>query len=207
MRDVIRWSTNHAALVNLIFSGVVMTATVVYAILTASLVKETKRMRRAQTDPEVAAYLEPDYHSIGLLHLVIRNVGSGPAHDVRFELSNVNLADWAAEAIQRLRIWEHGIRYLAPGSSIRTVAGAAFQEGAQDFTLTVRVLYADAENHQRDATYILDFISHTGVTQVANPRDKDLLKHLEGIRKSIEALRDDSPPGRSHHSDANEPPR
>ena len=71
MSSILNWASSNAAALNLVFSAVVMAATVVYARLTASLVRETIRMRTAQTDPEVAAYLEHDEHSIGVIHLVI----------------------------------------------------------------------------------------------------------------------------------------
>jgi len=171
---------------NLIFSAVVMAATVVYAMLTASLVRETKRMRRAQTDPDVAVYLEHDEHNIGVLHFVVKNIGSGPAYDLKFELNDMRMRDWGAESIQRLSLWEKGLPYLAPGSSIRTVAGAAFQEGAKDFTLTTVVTYEDADGGRRTGTFVLDFANYTGITQLGEPPMKKLVKEIEAIRRSLE---------------------
>ena len=186
MKDALTWIATNAPLMNLIFSAVVMAATVVYAMLTASLVRETKRMRRAQTDPDVAVYLEHDEHNIGVLHFVVKNIGSGPAYDLKFELNDMRMRDWGAESIQRLSLWEKGLPYLAPGSSIRTVAGAAFQEGAKDFTLTTVVTYEDADGGRRTGTFVLDFANYTGITQLGEPPMKKLVKEIEAIRRSLE---------------------
>lgn len=186
MTDALTWVTQNAAMMNLIFSAVVMAATVVYALLTASLVRETKRMRRAQTDPDVAAYLEHDENNIGVLHFVVRNIGSGPAYDLKFELKDMRMNDWAAESIQRLSLWDKGLPYLAPGSSIRTVAGAVFQEGAKDFTLSVSVSYESADRGKRSSMYVLDFANYTGITQLGEPPMKKLVKEIEAIRRTIE---------------------
>ena len=186
MRDLLEGVTRNAALMNLIFSAVVMAATVVYAILTAALVRETRRMRSAQTDPDMAVYLEHDENSIGVLHFVIRNIGSGPAYELKFELKDMRMTDWAADSIQRLSLWEKGLPYLAPGSSIKTVAGAVFQEGAKDFTLTVTVSYGTADGSRRSSTYVLDFVNYTGITQLGEPPMKKLVKEIEAIRRTLE---------------------
>lgn len=186
MTDALTWVTQNAALMNLIFSAVVMAATVVYALLTASLVRETKRMRRAQTDPDVAVYLEHDENNIGVLHFVVRNIGSGPAYDLKFQLKEMQMNDWAAESIQRLSLWDKGLPYLAPGSSIRTVAGAVFQEGAKDFTISVSVSYESADRGKRSSMYVLDFANYTGITQLGEPPMKKLVKEIEAIRRTIE---------------------
>jgi hypothetical protein len=55
------------------FSGIVALSTVVYAILTWSLVAETRRMRRAQSDARVGIELVENSWSLGLVDLVVRN--------------------------------------------------------------------------------------------------------------------------------------
>lgn len=179
------WASSNAAALNLLFSAVVMAATVVYALLTASLVRETIRMRTAQTDPDVAAYLEHDEHSIGVIHLVIRNIGNGPAYDLQFDLKDVQLKDWAAESIQRLSIWTTGMPYLAPGSAIRTVAGAAFQEGAREFRMTIHISFSSGDQKRRTNTFVLNYDTHYGVTQLGEPPIKTIAKELKAIRELL----------------------
>lgn len=76
---MINWPIENQGLVTLIFTAVVTLSTVVYAVLTAILVIETQRMRRAQTEPRLSAYFAPIEEIVNFGHLYIKNIGLGPA--------------------------------------------------------------------------------------------------------------------------------
>jgi len=63
---MINWINSNGPILSLLFSFVVMASTVVYAYLTAKLVKETMRMRKVQTEPFLQAIIEPHEKSINL---------------------------------------------------------------------------------------------------------------------------------------------
>ncbi len=64
MEDILKFLNENAGAVNILFSGLVTLATLVYAILTWKLVAETQKMRRAQTDAKVSNHRQ----SRGLTH-------------------------------------------------------------------------------------------------------------------------------------------
>src|SRR2546430_2764152 len=84
LNSAFEWMTRYNASLTLLFSCTVAIATVVYAMLTRALVRETIQLRRAGTNPDIAIYFEPDEKSISIVTLVIRNIGSGPAYRLAF---------------------------------------------------------------------------------------------------------------------------
>jgi hypothetical protein len=79
---------------------VALTATtIVYAWLTGTLAVETRRLRRVGTEPDVVAYLLPDPRHLNLLHLVVANVGRGPARNVALEFE-ADAAEFAAKGLK-----------------------------------------------------------------------------------------------------------
>jgi heme/copper-type cytochrome/quinol oxidase subunit 2 len=57
---MIDFLNKNAGALSVVFSFVVMIATVVYALLTWFLVRENKTLRKAETEPNISVYLEPE---------------------------------------------------------------------------------------------------------------------------------------------------
>ncbi len=76
-RDILDFLNTNSGAFNLLFSLIVAIATVVYAKLTASLVKETKQLREAQTEPLLEVFFRSHDECLALLEFVIKNVGQG----------------------------------------------------------------------------------------------------------------------------------
>jgi hypothetical protein len=108
-----------AASLQLVFTGVVAVATVVYAFLTLLLVRETVRLRRVQAEPEIVLYLQPSEYDLSLIDIVIRNVGATPAHNMHWEFDrNHELIRDKDVGLDRMKFFE-GIPYFAPGQVFR----------------------------------------------------------------------------------------
>lgn len=61
-------------------------AAFVVAALTAFLLLENRRLRKAGNAPELVAYLAPHPDGHGGVNFILANVGTGPAFDVKFKL-------------------------------------------------------------------------------------------------------------------------
>ena len=99
--------------------GVILTATIVIAlaaivsavsavvsvVLTKRLSEDNRALRKAGTEPEVVAYTAPLGRSNAFFHLVLENVGEGPACDVEFFV-HANPDDFA----------EFNLRDIVPGT-------------------------------------------------------------------------------------------
>ena len=66
MAEYLKYLNDNAGALNALFSGVVALATVVYAVLTAKLVRETRNLREVQTEPRVEVWPEVDAPTIDL---------------------------------------------------------------------------------------------------------------------------------------------
>ena len=76
MKAFLTFLNSNSGAFNVLFSLVVAASTVFYAILTRRLVRETERMRAAQTDPHVSVRLEPSVEWINFILLIVENLGA-----------------------------------------------------------------------------------------------------------------------------------
>ena len=68
------------------FSFVVCITTVVYAWITGRMFYETKKMREAQTEPNISLSIMSKEEHAHLKDLEIQNIGFGPAYNIKFEV-------------------------------------------------------------------------------------------------------------------------
>jgi len=67
-------------------AAVTALATVAIAALTFKLAIENKKLRKAGSEPKIAAYLAPHPHGVGAVNFILANIGQGPALNVKFLL-------------------------------------------------------------------------------------------------------------------------
>ena len=178
-----------AAAWNLLFSATVALSTVVYAVLTWKLVAETRSMRKAQTAPKVAVYYESRDDWMSLLNIVIRNVGMGPAYDIKLSLEPSSDSPGAHLLMTELaarNVFNTGIRFLAPGqqylSYFTNIAEAAEEKlGAR---LRVTVQYRTAAGEQQTDQYVLDFAELRGILEVGEPPLTVIARSLDKVAKA-----------------------
>jgi len=166
----------------LILSGVIAIATVIYAIFTFYLAKatqvlalETKMMREFQTDPKLSVFLTSSIVDVILKNLVIQNIGSGPAYNVKFELSN-DFTLYDGRKLSEIRIIKGGIPYIPPKEKYEFVITDAPYTKYADEHLTINATYQNSENKSISEKFIIDFslwknlkvINIDGINQVVN---------------------------------------
>jgi len=108
------WIIQHQGVTTLIFTGAVSISTVIYAMLTGFLVFETRRMRRAQTEPKLTAYFEPIEDLVNYGRLYIKNIGLGPAFNISFELNSEGSVSGGSDLIKDFsstKFLETGVQY------------------------------------------------------------------------------------------------
>lgn len=96
---MIDWLNTNSAAVTAAATVALMVTTIVYVWFTGVLAVENRRLRRAGTAPLVIAYLFPDARHINILHLVVANVGRGPAQNLAIEFE-ADVDDFAAHRIE-----------------------------------------------------------------------------------------------------------
>src|SRR6266581_84578 len=121
--DIVNVLNQNAGVLSTVFSGIVMLATVIYAVLTASLVKETRQLREVQTEPRIEVIAFPLEEYVNIITLRVKNIGFGPAYDVRFQLRGESQSAGESELIKdfsKSQFIEKGLRYLGPGQELRS---------------------------------------------------------------------------------------
>lgn len=172
-----------------IFSAAVAIATVVYAILTWRLVKETRRMREAQTEPLVSINVQPHEGYIMLIDMNIQNIGLGPAYDLTFQID----PDFECKKdtlLSELSMMTNGIKYLPPGQKIRFHLTNLFQdfEKKMKTPFNIQVKYLNGIGKALHNTYLVDLSQFEGISQMPRPPLYSICDDIKHLRTSIERL-------------------
>lgn len=167
-----------------------MIATVVYAILTASLVKETRQMRKSQTEPNIQVTANPKEEFVNIITLCVKNIGLGPAYDVSFKLLSESNSDGEKELIQdfsKSKFLETGLRYLGPQQDMETgfTQMHVNSEGKIQARLAIEVNYRSSTNEFYKNTFTLNFEEFRGYGAIGTPNLYAIAKALEKMEQNI----------------------
>ncbi len=180
----------NAGVLSTVFSGIVMFATVVYAILTASLVAETRRMREAQTEPRMQVTASPREEFVSIVTLRVKNIGLGPAYDLHFTLRGDAQTSGENELIKdfsRSQFLSKGLRYLGPGQELHS----GFTEMTKNFAekikarLTVEVTYCSATGKSYRDAIPIHFEEFEGYGTIGTPHLYSIAESLKKIEQNV----------------------
>lgn len=181
-------------LLQIIFSGVVAASTVVYAVLTWKLVKETRLIRQFQIKPDVRIYFERGEANDKLLFIVVENQGFGAALNVNFQvLKNLESYPGKYFDIVGKGVFKHGIVSLYPNQKHRyfvlAIEKANYIKVIEE-SLIVKTTYQDVTNKKFDYEFNL-LIRETIGKGTSIPPDNysgRIPFYLERIDKSLKSL-------------------
>lgn len=191
--DLAAFLNKNAGVLSIVFSGIVMLATVVYAILTAGIVKETRRMRESQTEPRIEVTAFPREEFVNIITLCVKNIGLGPAYDVHFRLRGESQSDGESELIQdfsRSQFLVKGLRYLGPGQELRS----GFTQMTKNFEskikarLIVEVVYSSSTGKSYNDNIPVHFEQFEGYGTIGTPHLYAMAKALEKIERNMDHL-------------------
>jgi hypothetical protein len=193
MNEAIKFLNQNSGALTVIFTAVVTLSTVVYAILTALLVVETKRMREVQTEPKIAITLKPFDFAIHIIRLHIKNIGLGPAENVTFTPSVITGGE-AAQALLKefteTNFFTTGLRYFGPGEEKYSHYTQISQNYEQKIasSLMLEVKYESATGKKYKEKITIDMSEIKGGYQLGTPNLQSMAKSLETIQKDISHL-------------------
>lgn len=173
-----------------VFVGLQLLVLAAAAVFGRRQLNEAKELREAQTRPFVVIDLGSSAHT--LFDLVVKNIGSTLARDVRFEFNPpIRSTDDDLDP-NKLKMFREGISTLAPGKEIRTLfeKGPARHESDLPDTYEVTVSYIDQTGKRNYEEKIdLDFGLYWESLTVRRRDVHDLHKQLETIAKEIRRWR------------------
>ena len=175
------------------FTGVVACSTLVYVVITAWLAIETRKMRQIQSEPRVSVQAEVDQDGHPGYELVIRNVGQGPAKDVRFDFRGdpsyfrKSFVGYAPPQVNQLPAIRDGLDYMEVGYTLRftlgTVTEEEFRRAAQE-PWTIDVRYKNLIGKPIRSTCVVDFSQFHGSLFRRN-WIKEASKSLDSMSKEM----------------------
>lgn len=194
---------------NVIFSGLVAVATIVYALLTWKLVSETRKMREAQTEPNIIITIQPSEEWINFIDIIIQNIGLGPAYIIKFETSP-DFEYEKGKSLSELGIMKQGLKILAPNQKYKFFLTNMLETWAEK-TITpetgeekitqhetfaekiktqfdIKVTYQNSIGKKYEYTYPIDFTHLAGLIQTGTHPLYKISENIEDIKKDIHSL-------------------
>ena len=158
-----------------IFSGAVAISTGVYAFLTWKLVTETRNLRKIQTEPKIHISLESADFSINVVCLNIKNIGFGPAKNIRFCRKVISGGSAAEELLKEFtspNFFRAGLGHLGPGQNIHSRHVSMIKENFKksiNSILSIEVCYNGTTGEKYNEKFTIDMSELIGTHQFDNP--------------------------------------
>lgn len=148
--------------------------------------KEARELREAQVRPFVVIDLDSPQRPF--FELVVKNIGSTMARDVRFAFEPAPESTMSHASLDRLKMFSEGISTLPPGKEIRTLFDSAIQRFKADLpdVYRVKVSYKDHEGKRPFQEFIdLDFGLYWNRLSVTRHGLHEIHKQLDSISKEM----------------------
>ena len=191
---VINWLNSYSGAITAFATVVLMGTTVVlaritwrYVRLTREILEENRLMRLEAQKPEIAIYLRSHQAHIVLKYLRVENIGTGPAHDVRFKTDLSFSADGETR-LEEVRFLRDGINYLQPGGNRDCfLSSLVNRPDLFEKSLEISVTYKDSMNKEHERCFLLDFGEGEGSSHDGAPLF-EIAKAMKGIEKSLGSI-------------------
>ncbi len=203
---VLEFLNQNESAFTVIFSALVAIATVVYAILTWKLVSETRKMREAQTEPNICVTIEPSEVWINFIDMAIQNIGLGPAYNIQFKV-DPDFEYEKGKFLSELGFMKNGFKFLAPSQRFKFfltnlleayVEKIAVPEATEEKIIkhqtfeekmkthfNIKITYQNILGKSYESTYLIDFSHLIGLSQVGELPIYKISENIEAIRKDI----------------------
>lgn len=172
-------------------------ATLTLAVLTYVYVRLTRRILESQSDPCVIVTVVHDEDRRTMLKLVARNIGSGMAHDIRFEFSRpipsrafgISTAQAKPADTMKDGPFVDGIPALGPGESREVDWGqyGGLKVALGDTPVVATVRFRKGAKEVPPMLCPLEVESFTG-TVASQSASAELVQEIKKIAKSISHL-------------------
>jgi len=172
---------------------IVAFAATMTSILTFFMIRESKRMRKHYSSPELSIYLKNAEASPSLLFLFIENLGMGTAYDVSFKLEkDFKHYKYEGFKLSNKAMFKKRLEYFYPQQKFEFLI-----DSLEDLTpsqleepLIITVFYKDVFGKKYSRKFILNIDLYTG-REMITPGDTHLRVisyHIEKIQQSLKTL-------------------
>jgi len=175
-----------------IFSIVVGASTVAYAYLTGKLVSETRKMREAQTEPEISIIIEPRELDMNWIDIIIENTGLGIAKDITFQVEP-DFEYMKDRFLSQKGFIKNGVKSLPPkGKRKYFLTGMGTGKEFEKKIKTSFLIKVSYQNSTRTKSYkqeyAIDFSELEGLIEVRKDRSYNLVSAINAIQAALKEL-------------------
>ncbi|NQT71121.1 MAG: hypothetical protein HQ552_16270 [Desulfobacteraceae bacterium] len=190
LSETLAYLNSNSGALTVVFTAVVTISTVAYAILTWNLVSETRRMREVQTEPKIEITLNSLDFAINIVRLYVRNIGLGPAKNIRFTshiTSGGKAAEKLLEEFNKTNFLKVGLKYFGPGHELHS----GYTQMTKDFdakiasVLIYDVEYESVTGKKYKDQITIDISERKGMNQLGKPNLYAIAKSIEAIQKEF----------------------
>ncbi len=156
--------------------------------LTNSMVDETSKMRRSQTDPDICVSVVPTRLSRNFLDMEIVNFGSAPAHNIRLR-AKPDFQHMRNEFISQLGPFKNGVNHLPPEGKIVFFFASAIELNKEKRLTSSFTVYADFQNANGESfhrQYEISLSYMEGLCSIGTDPLVSLADNAEGLKKALE---------------------
>jgi hypothetical protein len=154
------------------------------------LLRETKKLREAETEPELSIYLQQNPKIPSHYDIVVKNIGRGPAYNLSFDF------DKNADLIERQphrKLYElgffQGVEYLAPNQEYKSLfGGQELLAEPHPVPLKIRAQYKNKNKKKYSNDFCIDPLDFWGTSYFAIKTIDDISKDLNEISKAINGI-------------------
>ncbi len=166
-----------------IFSALVAIATLVYAILTWRLVSETRKMREAQTEPNISVTIQPREEWMNFVDLIIQNIGLGPAYNIKFEI-NPDFKTFTGKFLSEYGFMKNGLNFFASNQKFQFFLVSLVEYFPKE-TFEIKVTYQNSIGKTYEDLYLIDFSQFEEVSQLGKAHLYEIANNIEKIQNDI----------------------
>jgi hypothetical protein len=187
---VLKFLNENSGALNVLFTAVVTISTVIYAVLTGKLVSETKRMREVQTEPRIEMTIKSFDFAIQIIRLHVRNIGLGPAINVKFNprvLAGGDPAEALLKEFTQSNFFKIGLIYLGPKQERYSHYTKMTQGhgGKIASVLIIEISYESTTGVKYKELATIDMSELKGEYQLGKPSLYSIANSLEKIQTDI----------------------
>jgi len=179
-----------------IFIDIVATIiTLFLAIATWKMARATQKMLEAQFKPYIVVYIELDKEHPECIDLVIKNIGTAPASNIRFEIPEYfpweagGLSVGEAQKAKNLTYGplRNGMKYLAPGVAWRSYWGqyGGLHDSLNGNAVEIIAYFSDVNGHPAEPTKnnldVRDFDHFGWITSNSQKQTQALEKQAKAL--------------------------
>ena len=150
-------------------------------------VRHARRLREDQAQPFIVVSLQPSAVWANAINLVVQNIGSTVARNVRFSFNEKPVSKARSQDITQAALFKDGLAVMPPGMRFETLFDISHERYESDLPMsyTVTVSFDGINKRPDQMEYVLDFASFYGLEVMTELGIHQVAKSLIDINSTM----------------------